>query len=213
MAKRVDLNGGGPTPHRNDPRRLNHLCDGLIKVRKHVSRKNHNPVDASPTPSLEPDPIIIDPIDPGAAGPPHFIDRTLFVTNIGQNNKSVKIESFTEREDGPVIDYDYLTGLTNFTSTGLTFIQLSQNTEDAHNADYLTGLTNFTSTDLSFLRFSTNNENVKDKNYLSGLTNMTAEGITIMQYQPKQSVEIPSGPPSLQIKSFGGTAATVVNAI
>ena len=212
MAKRVDLSGGGPTPHHNDPRRLNHLRDGLIKVRKHVSHKNHHPVDASPTPSLEPDPIIIDPIDPGVAGPPHFIDRTLFVTNVGQNNKSAKIESFTEREeDGPAIDY--LTGLTNFASTGLTFIQLSQNTEDAHNTDYLTGLTNFTSTDLSFLRFSTNNENAKDRNYLSGLTNMTAEGITITQYQPKQSVEIPAGPPSLQIKSFGGTVATVVNAI
>lgn len=51
MAKRIDLSSEGPTPHRNDPRRLNHLCDGLIKIRKHVSHKNHHPVDASPTPS------------------------------------------------------------------------------------------------------------------------------------------------------------------
>jgi hypothetical protein len=123
----------------------------------------------------------------GVWRPPHFIDRTLFVTNIGQNNESAKIESFTERS------------------------------EDGHDTDYLTGLTSFTSTNFTFLKFSTNNENVKDKRYLenrgylSGLTNMTTENITTTPYQLKQSVESPSGPPSLQIKSFGGTVATVTN--
>lgn len=152
----------------------------------------------------------------GVWRPPHFIDRTLFVTNIGQNNKSAKIESFTEREDD-VHDTDYLTGLTSFTSTELTFIRFTQNTEYTHDTNYLTGLTGFTSTNLTFLKFSTNNENVKDKRYLensgylSGLTNMAAENITTTPYQPKQSVESPSGPPSLQIKSFGGTVATVTN--
>ena len=153
----------------------------------------------------------------GVWRPPHFIDRTLFVTNIGQNNKSAKIESFTEREeDGH--DTNYLTGLTSFTSTDLTFIQFTQNTEDVHDTDYLTGLTSFTSTNLTFLKFSTNNENVKDKRYLensgylSGLTNMASDNITTTPYQPKQSVESLPGPPSLQIKSFGGTVATVTNA-
>ena len=147
----------------------------------------------------------------GVWRPPHFIDRTLFVTNIGQNNKYAKIESFTEREED-IHDTNYLTGLTNFTSTDLTFIQFTQNTEYIHDTDYLTGLTSFTSTDLTFLKFSTNNENVKDKNYLSGLTNMATGNITTVSYRPKQSVEIPSGSPSLQIKSFGGTVATVTNA-
>jgi hypothetical protein len=40
---------------------------------------------------------------------------------------------------------------------------------------------------------------------------MTTENIAITLYQPKQSVESPSGPPSLQIKSFGGTVAIVTN--
>ena len=152
----------------------------------------------------------------GVWRPPHFIDRTLFVTNIGQTNKSAKIESFTERaEDGH--DTDYLTGLTNFTSTDLTFIRFTQNTEDAHDTDYLTGLTSFTSTNFTFLKFSKKYENAKDKHYLensgylTGLTNMAAENITTTPYQPKQSVDSPSGPPSLQIKSFGGTVVTVTN--
>ena len=152
----------------------------------------------------------------GVWRPPHFIDRTLFVTNIGENNESAKIESFTERsEDGH--DTDYLTGLTNFTSTELTFLRFTQNTEDIRDTDYLTGLTSFTSTNLTFLKFSTNDENVKDKRYLAnsgyltGLTNMAAGNITTTPYQPKQSVDSPPGPPSLQIKSFGGTVATVTN--
>ena len=49
MAKQIDLSGGGTISRRNDPRRLNHLCDGLIEV-KHVSRKNHNPVNVIPEP-------------------------------------------------------------------------------------------------------------------------------------------------------------------
>jgi len=152
----------------------------------------------------------------GVWRPPHFIDRTLFVTNIGQNNKSAKIESFTERsEDGH--DTNYLTGLTNFTSTDLTFIQFTQNTEDAHDTDYLTGLTNFTSTNLTFLKFSTTSGSVRDNKYftnggyLTGLTDMTVTDITTTPYASKQSIDLPSGPPSLQIKSFGGTVATVTN--
>jgi hypothetical protein len=196
--------------------RLNHLVNEInaVDVRKHDNQVfNYVVIDHNPQP--EPT-IIIDPIDPGVVRPPHFIDRTLFVTNIGQSNTSAKIESFTEREEDGYTT-DYLTGLTNFTSTDLTFIQLTQNTEDAHNTDYLTGLTSFTSTNLAFLKFSTNNENIKDKRYsanggyLSGLTNMATENITITPYQPKQSVKIPSGSPSLQIKSFGGTVATVTN--
>jgi len=147
----------------------------------------------------------------GVWRPPHFIDRTLFVTNIGRNNKSARIESFSEREEDVHLT-DYLTGLTNFTSTDLTFIRFTQSTGDVHDTNYLTGLTGFTSTNMTFLKFSTKFENAKDvDSYLTGLTDMSTGNITTTPYQPKQSVTSPSGPPSLQIKSFGGVVANVTN--
>lgn len=65
MAKRIDLNGGGTTPHQNKPSRPNHLRDNFIKVKKTiVLHENHRPVDPTPTPVppepvLEPDPTKI----------------------------------------------------------------------------------------------------------------------------------------------------------
>lgn len=150
----------------------------------------------------------------GVWRPPHYIERHLFVTNIGLNNIPAKIESFTE-DTKYVRPSDYLTSITEFKAvTSATFIHFTKIEKYQRPGDYLTAITEFKSLGPPvFYKFTTVSKHVRPSDYLTAITEFKATTTATFApyYIPETIVHAP-GKPSLQIRSISGTQATVEDA-
>jgi len=141
---------------------------------------------------------------------PHYIDRTLFISDIQSNEAT--IENFSETSVN-VIPGSYTVTLTDLAeSAPISFVRLSTNTERLIPGSYTVTMTNLQNDNpLTFTRYWTTKESAIPGSYTVTMTNLqNTQDLTFVRYE-KKTMNKQYGVPMLTILDLSSQAATIEN--
>ena len=148
----------------------------------------------------------------GVWRPPHFIERHLFITDIGTGSRQATVHNYSEQ----TMDYrpsNYLCGVDEFTYDDTTFSVLKFTTLEMNErpSNYLCGVDTFKfNTSIQLTKFTTLEMNARPSNYLCGVDSFKYQHTidTTKMNIDKLNSECP-GKPSLTITAISSIPATI----
>lgn len=149
----------------------------------------------------------------GVYRPPHYIDRTLFISDIDSNIPL--IESYGDKH-AHVTSSNYIATFKTIKAVGdLQITRFSQNHDYVKPGDYVATFKNIgTSGALQFTKFTTKNEHIiplyYGTDYIATFQNIKTSGsLTFQRIGRNFGNEIPPGKPILQITAIGSLPAAI----